>query len=93
MSDLQRPDLRVVVRILGVLSERSPRLRPTQLQQAARTNYTQFARYLAVLEERGLVRVVEDGGGDRWVEITPKGHAAHGFLVRGIHDLAVGANR
>jgi predicted transcriptional regulator len=90
MAELHRPDVRVVVRILGVLCEREPRMRPTRLQQASGTNYTQFARYLALLQERGLVKIVEDGSGDRWVEITPRGYEAHGFLMRGIHDLAVG---
>jgi predicted transcriptional regulator len=87
MRALERPDVRVVVRILGVLCEREPRLRPTRLQQAARVNYTQVARYLEILQQRGLVKLVEDDHGDRWVEITAKGFEAHQFLMRGIHDL------
>lgn len=87
MAALERPDVRVVVRILGVLCEREPRMRPTRLQQAARVNYTQVARYLEMLHQRGLVNLVADDRGDRWVEITVKGYEAHQFLMRGIHDL------
>lgn len=90
MPTLQRPDIRVVVRILGVLCERGTRLRPTQLQQASQTSYTQFTRYLAGLESRGLVRVIADGGSERWIELTSKGFEAHSFLMRGIHSLATG---
>lgn len=89
MASIQRPDVRVIVRILGVLCERSDRLRPTQLQQASRTNYTQFARYLAFMSERGFVRSVEDGAGDRWVVLTPRGFEAHRFLIRGLQAILV----
>lgn len=90
MDRLERPDVRVIVRILGVLCEREPRMRPTRLQQAARANYTQLSRYLEVMQERGLVSIVPDDNGGRWVEITPKGFEAHRFLLRGIRDLVVG---
>lgn len=89
MPSLQRPEVRVVIRILGTLQEKGDRLRPTQLQQAARTNYTQMARYLAFLELRGLVRVELDGQGDRWVVLTSKGYDAHRFLVSALHSLFV----
>ena len=87
MDDLQRPDLRVVARILGTLWESQRSMRPTQLQQAARTNYTQFSRYLDLLVSRGLVLVRTDEGGGQWIELTRTGYEAHQFLVKGIHDL------
>jgi predicted transcriptional regulator len=87
LNELVRPDLRVVARILGALWEHQRPLRPTQLQQAARTNYTQFSRYLELLAERGLVTVGTDAEGDTWVELTAKGYEAHQFLLKGIRDL------
>ncbi len=87
MDDLQRPDLRVVARILGALWEHQRSMRPTQLQQAARTNYTQFSRYLNLLVSRGLLFVRTDDGGGQWIELTRQGYEAHQFLMKGIHDL------
>jgi len=62
-------------------------MRPTQLQQAARTNYTQFSRYLDLLASRGLVLVRTDETGGQWIELTRHGYEAHQFLMQGIHDL------
>lgn len=62
-------------------------MRPTQLQQAARTNYTQFARYLEELEKHGLVSVETDPHGSRWLTLTPKGVEAYGFLVRALRGV------
>jgi len=87
VDDLQRPDLRVVARILGALWENQRSMRPTQLQQAARTNYTQFSRYLELLVSRGLVLVRTDEEGGQWIELTRQGYDAHQFLMKGIHDL------
>jgi predicted transcriptional regulator len=87
VDHLQRPDLRVVARILGALWENQRLMRPTQLQQSARTNYTQFSRYLDLLVSRGLVAIRTDETGAQWIELTRRGCEAHQFLLQGIHDL------
>jgi predicted transcriptional regulator len=87
MATLLHPDFGVVVRMLGALWENQRAMRPTQLQQAAKMNYTQFPRYLELLVERGFVLVRTDPDGSRWIEITPRGFEAYQFLMKGIHDL------
>lgn len=79
-----RPDLFVVVRILGVLHQHPQGLRKTPLQQAAGVNYTVFTRYLERLVERGLVKVEADAQSTELVRLTPRGAESLGFLTRGI---------
>lgn len=85
-SSIERPDFRVVARILEALWKMGRPMRPTQLQQASGTNYSQFERYLPLLTERGLVSITEAPEG-RQIELTPKGAEAHRFLVSIISDL------
>ncbi len=85
---MSRPDFRVVVRILEALGKAGRPLRPTQLQQASGTNYTQFQRYLSLLRDRGLVAIEaapENDGG--LIRLTAKGEEAHRFIVRAIWEL------
>jgi len=91
-GEIRYPDLRVVARILEALWRLGDRVRPTRLQQASGTNYTQFTRYLDLLVQRGLLSVETDAHGDRWISLTPKGQAAHGFLVSGLAAV-LGATR
>jgi predicted transcriptional regulator len=81
-----RPDLFVVVRILGVLRESPGGLRKTPLQQAAGVNYTVFSRYLTLLADRGLVRLDRDETTEL-VVITERGVESLGFLLRGIERV------
>jgi predicted transcriptional regulator len=81
-----RPDLFVVARFLEALWRHQNRIRKTQLQMAARVNYSIFTRYLALLEDRGLVRHTVGPEGD-WVELTAKGYEAHRFLAEGLAGL------
>lgn len=85
--EFPRPDLRVVGRILETLWRHAEPMRPTALQQASATNYTQFSRYLDFLVERGLVVVREDDRGGRWVSLSERGQEAHAFLVTGLSRL------
>jgi predicted transcriptional regulator len=84
---MERPDLRVVVRILEALWRLGGPLRPTRLQQASGTNYTQFARYLAHLEARGLVATSTGPDGETEVRLTPRGEEALRFLTAGLDRL------
>ena len=86
-AEFPRPDLRVVGRILETLWRHSEPMRPTALQQASATNYTQFSRYLDFLAARGLVVVREDDHGGRWVALSARGQEAHAFLVTGLTRL------
>jgi predicted transcriptional regulator len=85
---IERPDLRVVVRILEALGRSGRPHRPTQLQQASGTNYSQFQRYLDLLVSRGLLVVHPPP--DRFIELTPKGREAHRFLVYTLSVLLPG---
>ena len=86
-------DLVVVARFLEALWRHGNRMRRTQLQMAARVNYTIFVRYLTHLEERGLVARTSGADGD-WEELTAKGYEAHRFLAEGLagvfQDRSVG---
>ncbi|MCI4320399.1 MAG: winged helix-turn-helix domain-containing protein [Thermoplasmata archaeon] len=84
---IQRPDLYVVARILETLCTRERRLGRTQLQLASGVNYSQFARYLEFLQQRGLVtlRTVDDGAES--IDLTPKGYDAMMFIAKAIRDL------
>ncbi|HEV2429697.1 MAG TPA: winged helix-turn-helix domain-containing protein [Thermoplasmata archaeon] len=84
---IQRPDFRVVLRILEVLWRNATPMRRTRLQQASGTNYTQFERYLDLLVARGLVELRAGDEGGVSVALTPKGFEAHQFLVKGLRDL------
>jgi predicted transcriptional regulator len=89
-STLERPDIRVVSRILEALWKSGGPLRPTQLQQASGTNYSQFQRYLEFLRNRELLEVIEVDGNSR-IRLTPKGVEAHAFLVQLISTLLSGS--
>jgi predicted transcriptional regulator len=85
---MYRPDFRVVARILEALGRSGRPMRPTQLQQASGTNYTQFRRYLDLLRERGMVTVDEGTGPDSGtIRLTSKGEEAHRFLIQMISEL------
>lgn len=84
---LERPDLRVVLRILEALWRRGEPTRRTRLQQASGTNYTQFVRYLDHLTERGLVTVADGEHGESLVAITPRGVEALRYLAAGLERV------
>lgn len=81
---LGRPDLLVVARVLEALARHDGPMRPTRLQQAAGTNYSQFERYLAFLVGRGLVTVTEPAPGERWIALTARGFDADRYLVEAL---------
>lgn len=81
---LERPDLRVVARILEVLATAPEPMRPTPLQQAAGTNYSQFERYVELLARRGLIEPVLEGPTDRRWRLSSRGHEAYRFLVEAL---------
>lgn len=87
MTELRRPDILVVVRILGTLFLEGRAMGRTQLQLAAGTNYTQFLRYVELLRDRGLIELTESDGSRTEVRLTPRGYAAFQFLSRGLREL------
>jgi predicted transcriptional regulator len=86
-TDLQRPDLYVLARMLERLASAPEGEGPTSLQLACGINYTQLERYLAFMIDRGLVASPATPDGDRTVRITDRGHRALEFLTRAIRDL------
>lgn len=93
-AGLGRPDLLVVARILEALARHEGPMRPTRLQQAAGTNYSQFERYLVFLAGRGLVAITEPSPGERWIALTARGLDADRYLVETLaRVLGPGAER
>ena len=82
----QRPDLYVVARFLDKLWHEEgttpPRWTKTQLQSAVGLNYDLFQRYLADLEQRGLVTVRPGERGEKLVVMAEQGRQAHRQLVQ-----------
>ncbi|QOJ79527.1 hypothetical protein IG193_03445 [Infirmifilum lucidum] len=74
-----RLDIIVLARILDALYNEG-RMRKTHLQMASRLNYPAFMRYLEWLEEKKLVRVVEDRDGE-YVELTQRGRESYERVV------------
>ena len=85
---LERPDLFLVARLLENLDRAGAPVRRTALQLTSAINYTQLERYLAFLEDRGLVvPVASEDGGAPLVALTPMGREALAYLARTIRDL------
>ncbi len=89
---IQRPDLRVIARVLEAMWRSQAPLRRSRLQQASGTNYTQFSRYLDLMVGRGLLELQTDASSVVWVRLTPKGYEAHRFLVTGLHEILRGSS-
>lgn len=86
MEPPSKPDLYVVARFLERLRQVPEGYPRTRLQGAVRLNYDLYRRYLALLIDKGFVRVAEDKEGLERVHLTAAGHAAHARLVGWIRD-------
>jgi predicted transcriptional regulator len=82
----ERPDLYVVARFLDKLTKPGATYTRSRLQAAVRLNYDLFRGYLALLEQKGWVRVVGEGSRQE-CRITPEGLAAYHHLVDWIRDV------
>jgi predicted transcriptional regulator len=87
---LDQPDFYVLDRILSSLPPEGDPIRPTRLQCGARTSYTQSEEYLALLEACGLLQIVRDSSGARWVAITDKGKRARDAISEAMSYLGRG---
>ncbi len=85
-----RPDLFVVARFLERLWREGEPMVKTRLQVAANVNYDVFAKYLAWLQERGLVALENNPDGHERVVITEKGKRAYRQLVEWINEFVRG---
>ena len=86
MTDLERPDIYVLSRLLDRLwRENSPMLR-TRLQVGTNLSYDNLVRYLQWMRERGLV-VFNDEDGHQTVALTAKGRDAYGTVVLWLNDM------
>jgi predicted transcriptional regulator len=90
VDPLTQPDWNVMGRILEALWRNQGPLRPTQLQVASSTNYTQFERYLEFMAGHGLLSTRDDAEGGTWVELTVKGYEVHRLLVVRMRELLSG---
>ncbi|OGS42017.1 MAG: hypothetical protein A3K67_00165 [Euryarchaeota archaeon RBG_16_62_10] len=84
---MDRPDLYVLARMLERLwREQRPMLK-TRLQVASKVNYDLFRRYLAWMDERGLVSVENCEDGHERISLTPKGLEAYRKLVQWVNEV------
>jgi len=90
VTAMDRPDLYVVARILERLwREQNPVVR-TRLQQSARVNYDLFMRYLAWMEQKGLVTHNNSPDGHERIVLTPEGEEAYRRIVQWINEVVMG---
>jgi len=86
MSDLERPDIYVLSRLLDRLwKENGPMLR-TRLQVATNVSYDNLIRYLDWMLVRELV-MLNDEEGRQTVLLTPKGREAYRTVVLWINEM------
>jgi len=67
-----RSKLRIIADILAVISEEGGSARPTRILYGANLSHDRLVRYLSEMEEKELVRKVEEDGRVRY-EITERG--------------------
>ncbi|OYT53129.1 hypothetical protein B6U66_00065 [Candidatus Bathyarchaeota archaeon ex4484_135] len=67
-----RSRLRIISDILSVLAEEGGSAGPTRILYGANLSHDRLVRYLAEMEQKGLVRRVVDDGKTRY-EMTEKG--------------------
>jgi predicted transcriptional regulator len=84
--ELRRPDLDVVARMLEALLRRGGACGKARFQAAAGLNYDTYLRYLAWLEAKDLVRVMEGKDGPE-VRLAPKGLELYHVLADRLRHL------
>lgn len=89
-SDMERPDLYVVARLLERLWREGGPMVKTRLQVAANVNYDVFSKYLAWMQAKDLVFLESNPDGHERVALTPKGAEAYRKLVQWINEVVHG---
>ncbi|AKG38826.1 hypothetical protein MA03_05480 [Infirmifilum uzonense] len=79
-----RPDIIVIARILDALYNEG-RMKKTHLQMASRLNYPAFIKYIEWLQEKKLVRLIEDKDGE-YLELTQQGRESYERVVTWLKD-------
>jgi len=81
-----KPDLYVVARFLEKLITTGGSRRKTDLQMAVGLNFNVYAKYLDWLENKELIRTVEEDERLKRVFLTSKGMDTYKTLVKWIKD-------
>ncbi|MGD0817755.1 MAG: winged helix-turn-helix domain-containing protein [Methanomassiliicoccales archaeon] len=89
-SEMLRPDLYVVARILECLWRAHGPILRTRLQIAANVNYDVFSRYIDWMSQKGLVTYDKCSNGHDGVKLTSKGEEAYRKLVQWINEVING---
>lgn len=89
-SEVERPDLYVVARLLERLWREDAPMIKTRLQVAASVNYDVFSKYLAWMRSKGLVAVEDNPDGHERLVLTSKGAEAYRKLVQWINEVVHG---
>lgn len=87
---MDRPDLYVVARMLDRLWEADGPMLRTHLQVASNVNYDIVTRYLAWMQDRGLVSLDDGPDGHFRVALTEKGREAYRKITQWISEVAQG---
>jgi len=82
-----RPDLYVVSRFLEKLIVTGGQRRKTELQMAVGLNFNVYTKYLEWLENKGLIRIVEQDERSKHVVLTTKGMETYKTLVKWIKEV------
>ena len=89
MTNVERPDLYVVARILERLWKEPEPMLKTRLQVAVGTNYDVFSRYLEWMCDRGMTCLVEEDGHQK-VLLTDEGRETYRRIVMWINETVHG---
>jgi predicted transcriptional regulator len=82
-----KPDLYVVARFMEKLIMSGGQRRKTELQMAVGLNFNVYMKYLEWLENKGLIRTVEEDERSKHVSLTAKGMDTYKTLVKWIKDV------
>ena len=89
-SELSKPDLYVLSRILEHLWKSKEPMLKTRLQVAANVNYDVFVRYIEWMVQKGLIVFEKGPDGHERIKLTSKGEEAYKRMVQWINEVIHG---
>jgi predicted transcriptional regulator len=92
-SEMSKPDLYVLSRILEHLWRSKDPMLKTRLQVAANINYDVFVRYIEWMAQKGLIAFEKCPNGHDGIRLTSKGEEAYKGMVQWINEVIHGKLR
>jgi predicted transcriptional regulator len=87
---MDKPDLYVLARFLGVLYSSGGPMKKTNIQTSIGLSYPRFIEYLEWMEAHGLASRVAASDGSELVDLSPKGLDLYIRLFEWIRDAMQG---